>query len=397
MLARGSLVLASIILARQLDTADFAAYGYFQLTVAMLAAYAALGMGVAASRLFAEANAGRSRSTPPLGTLWVLSALTGVLMASVVALIPFSEFSGAPQIPQWLLALGVFSVALGVVPGGAILGLEQYRQASVISLLSASILVGGVVLAAKEKSAVFGMIVLVASSLVQSAGSAILVLRKVGWPELTLSTNFRRSDFARVFWLSAPMFAVSLLAASGSWLVGRIILAGPAEEHGFALYTIGLQWFALALFVPGMISRVLLPVFVKSRFRPASDDAKNLVRRGAMITLGAAVCIALLGSAASPWIAGIYGASYQAEAWALASFLLAAIPSAPANTVGNAIIAGDGQRAWLLISLVSFLVLIVSAKLLAWQGALAGAWAHGISATFITLIALWIARGRGLL
>lgn len=397
MLARGSLVLASIILARQLDTADFAAYGYFQLTVAMLAAYAALGMGVAASRLFAEANDGRSRSNPPLGTLWVLSALTGVLLSSVVALIPFSEFSGAPQIPQWLLALGVFSVALGVVPGGAILGLEQYRQASVISLLSASILVGGVVLAAKEKSAVLGMIVLVASSLVQSAGSAILVLRKVGWPELTLSTNFRRSDFAQVFWLSAPMFAVSLLAASGSWLVGRIILAGPAEEHGFALYTIGLQWFALALFIPGMISRVLLPVFVKSRLRPASDDAKNLVRRGAMITLGAAVCIALLGSAASPWIAGIYGASYQAEAWALASFLLAAIPSAPANTVGNAIIAGDGQRAWLLISLVAFLVLIVSAKLLAWQGALAGAWAHGISATFITLIALWIARGRGLL
>lgn len=397
LLARGSLVVASIILARRLETAEFAAYGYFQLTVAMLAAYAALGMGVAASRFFAEAKHGGARSTPPLGTLWVLSALAGAVLALMVACAPFDIVRGALDIPRWLLALGVFSAALGVVPGGAILGLEQYRQASVISLLSAAVLLGGAVLAAGEKSAVLAMIALVVSSLVQSVGSTVLVLLSVGWSRLVQSANFRRVDLTQVLSLSGPMFAVSLLAASGAWLVGRVILAGPMGERGFALYTIGLQWFALALFVPGMMSRVLLPLFVEARFNPSGIDARLLVRRGAKITLGAAASMAVIGYVASPWLAGLYGESYQAEGWIMVSFLFAAIPSAPANTIGNAIVAGNAQREWLLISLVSFCVLVFSAQVFAWQGALAGAWAHGISATSITILAFFVARTRGLL
>jgi hypothetical protein len=54
LLSRGSLMVAAIILARALPTPAFAAYSYFQMTVSMLAAYAALGLGVTASRYFAE-------------------------------------------------------------------------------------------------------------------------------------------------------------------------------------------------------------------------------------------------------------------------------------------------------------------------------------------------------
>ena len=55
-LSRGSLMLAAILLAREFETSSFAAYSYFQLTISMLATYAAMGLGVAASRFFAEAG-----------------------------------------------------------------------------------------------------------------------------------------------------------------------------------------------------------------------------------------------------------------------------------------------------------------------------------------------------
>lgn len=90
LLERGSLVLVSIILSRMLDTAGFAAYGYFQMTVSMLAAYAAMGLGVTSSKFFAESDQLSPGAMPPLGTLWVLSVLSGLLLALVILLVPSS-------------------------------------------------------------------------------------------------------------------------------------------------------------------------------------------------------------------------------------------------------------------------------------------------------------------
>ena len=121
LLERGSLVLVSIILSRMLATEGFAAYGYFQMTVSMLAAYAAMGLGVTASKFFAESDQQSGDAMPPLGTLWALSVLSGLLMALVVLLVPSSWFESGLNIPSWLLAVGVFVLSLGVIPGGVFL------------------------------------------------------------------------------------------------------------------------------------------------------------------------------------------------------------------------------------------------------------------------------------
>src|SRR5690606_31752242 len=73
---------------------------------------------------------------------------------------------------------------------------------------------------------------------------------------------FRKDIFVSITKFVGPLVFITILAASSSWILGRLILKDYGE-HTFAAYSIGLQWFALALFIPGMISRVVLPRLIR--------------------------------------------------------------------------------------------------------------------------------------
>ena len=392
---RGSLMLATIFLARHLDTTDFATYSYFQLTIAMLATYAALGMGVTASRFFAEVGHERpDRAPPPIGTLWCLSILVSAAFAVAVMGIPANLLNAGLDMPRWLLALGVFVMALGVVPGGAILGLEMFRQSAFVSTLSGLTILIGAWWSATHGSQKAAMAALVAAFLVNSGGNAILVLRKVGVTRLFGSTCLHRQEMGRILGFTGPMLAVSFITGSGAWLLGRMILGGPGGEHAFALYSIGLQWFALALLLPGMLSRVILPRLVRTDTgdKRDTDGSRMLVRRGALMTLIVASGVALVGTVLGPWLLGMYGDKYEVDRWFIAAFMLAAILSAPANLVGNAIVARDGQVRWLYLTLAWLAALLAAGMLSLPMGAWAGAVSQGVAAAVLSTLALVSAR-----
>lgn len=400
LLGRGSLVVASILLARSLETVEFAAYSYFQLTVSMLAAYSALGMGVTASRFFAESGHVSEDRAPPVGTLWVLSVLAGLMLALIVLSLPTHWVDGGLEIPRWLISLGVFVTALGVVPAGGILGLERYRDATLAASAAALIVVIGSLVAGRSGSAVGAMWAFVVASLVQAAGNAFVVVREVGTHRLLALTRFGRPELAKIAGFAGPMTAVTLLSASGAWVVGRIILSGTSGEHEFKLYAIGLQWFSLVLLLPGMVSRVVLPRLVRARLAPETDGGANpkaVIWGGVSASLISAVLVFLAGAPLSPWLWTLYGSNALAGTGLIVAFMFAAIPSAPANTIGNAIVANDAQWHWLLITSAWFVSLIGAAKFLSSLGALGGAIAHGLGSALMLLFAAWIARRRGLL
>lgn len=393
-------MLATIVLARNLDTTAFATYSYFQLTIAMLATYAALGMGVTASRFFAEiGHENVDRDPPPIGTLWWLSVLMATTFAVSVVLIPQSWLDAGFPIPRYLLALGVFVMALGVVPGGAILGLEMYRQSAYVSCVSGLVLLGGAWWAALNGSEKIGMATFVIAFLIKSIGEALLVLRKIGAPRLVVGMSLHRKEVERVLGFAGPMFAVSLLSGSGAWLVGRMILRGPGGEHAFALYSIGLQWFALALLLPGMISRVVLPRLVRTGLtcNQGIGDSRTLVRSGVLMTVLAATAVAIIAIALGPWLLQIYGDKYDAGRWFIAAFMLAAVLGAPANLVGNAIVARDGQVRWFFFTLGWLAALVAVTHFSLSMGAWAGAISQGTAAAVLSTLALLTARKNRLI
>ena len=395
--SRGALILASVILARTLATPSFAAYSYFQLTVSMLATYASMGLGITASRYFAEVGHGRPGQTrPPLGMLCLVSFVISCATFVLVLLLPTAWIAAGLKVPQWLLALGVACTAAGVIPGGAILGLERYREATAISAISGIMMLLSAWWAARYELAVLAMWGLTIAALVQAVGQFAIAVRVVGWSGLRVEPGKCASEIRQIFEFAGPMLLVSLMAASGSWIVGRIILDMGGGAHAFSLYTIGLQWFALSLVIPGMISRVVLPRLVRTSHEEAGHAQRRLVRTGALLSTTAAAGMAVVGAAFGPYLMLMYGANYHAGRWFIGAFMGAAIFSAPANTLGNAIVARDGQRSWLAVTFVWLVVLLLAAVSASGFGAWSGALAQALGALTLAGLAFVVARRRGL-
>lgn len=395
--SRGSLVLAAVLLARSVETQSFASYSYFQLTISMFAAYAALGLGSAASRLFAEAGAQGSGGPPPLGTLWALSLAMAFVAFLAVLAAPAGWMSAGLDIPRWLLALGVLALALQVVPGGGVIGLEKYREAAGNAAVAGAITLAGAVSAAALHDARVAMWGIVVSSLAQTIGDTRVVVRTMGLRMIKETASLRAGDVRRVLGISGPMFLVSMMAGSGSWIVGRLLLRGSVSPHEFALFTIGLQWFAMGLVLPGVFARVLLPRLVKiASVGSAAADARRMVRAAVWSTTGAATAMALAGLVAGPWVIQLYGARYSSGTWVIAAFMGAAIITAPANSLGSAILARNGQWVWLMLTALWLAVLIAAGILLRPLGAVGGGVTYAVAYGTLTCGAFLVARRRRL-
>lgn len=382
-------MLVAIILARALPTADFAAYSYFQMTVAMIGAYAALGLGTTASRFFAEVGHEEKKdSTKPLGALWSISAIVSLVAGLMVLAVPASWLNANLAVPQWLMAAGVAVTALGVVPGGAILGLEQYRAATVISFLYGAVLIIAALMVARQQAPVLAMVAFVLGAFVQAAGQFAIVLRCVGWKRISERFFFNKRDIVDILHFAGPMFLVTLMCASGSWLVGRIILHGINGTHNFALYSIGLQWYSLALLLPGMVSRVVLPRIIRISKEEDCEEPAKIVRFGIFSSSLAGSIVTMVAVSVGPFIGSMYGILYEVDRLFIAAYMGAALFSAPTNTIGNAILAYDKQLFWLKNTTLWFIFLLFTAFFLGkfdtghWLGCIS----HAVSgATLLTV------------
>ena len=398
-LARGTLVVSAMILARAFDTSSFAAYSYFQLTISMLTSCTAMGMGVTASRYFAELTAKKYEGAkPPLGTLCLLSVLLAFMAGSIVLILPDGVLSANVAVPRSLMALGVVVLSLNIVPAGAVLGLERYRDAALVSGLSAVITLAIISYAATIRSPVMGMMAIVIGGLIQFLAQTLLIVREVGLAVLKQTISPKK--VISILGFAGPMFGVSILAASGTWIVGRLILASQEGEYSFSLYVIGMQWFSLAMLLPGIFSRVVFPILVRyaiSEMSELRDQSIKLLRTTSLAAIGSAAIITLFIAFLSPWLVQLYGATFDSASMILVAFSAIAIISAPANIIGNALVVRDNQNLWFVFTLAASAMLIVSCYFSIEMGAWAGVIALTLSSGTLTTLAFSAARSRNLI
>ena len=377
--SKGGVLLATVLLARSLPTSAFAACSYFFLTVSMAAAYASLGLGVTTSRIVAEGDRRDPDRLPAaLGALLLLSLLGLLSAAALLAALPPAWVTAGLPVPRGLLAAGVAVTALGAVPEGAVLGAERYRAALAVSLACAAVMVLCAWQAARSGTPAPAMAGFVSAAALKAAGHGVVAARAIRWSDVARVALPNPSALRGVLRVAGPLFLVSLMSASGSWLVGRIILSVDDGEPAFALYSIGLHWFSIAMWLPGLLSRVILPRLVQTA-RGARGEARALVRRAVALSASISAAGALSALVAGPWLLAFYGPQYAPHGMLIAAYMGAALLHASTNTFASAIIADDGQADWLAYTAVHFAVLISTAGAAAaigldvWTGAAARA------------------------
>ena len=392
-------MVASIILTNMLPTSGFAAYSYFQLTVSMLAAYASMGLGITAAKYFAEYSRHNLNTAPPLGTLWVISVAFGLMMAVGVLFVPKSLIGASLGIHSWLFAVGIFALCFSILPTAGIVGLEKFKAGTLSSAISSVVIVLGSLLAGALGSASMAMLFFVLSSLVHSVVNCWIIFRNIGIKRVVSSVDLRKDKVRDIFRFAAPMAVVTLLTSSATWIMGRILLSQGNGAYQFSLYAIGLQWLSLALFLPGMITRVIFPKFVKTRREDCEErgQTKVLMRSGILYASLSGLIVCLLVALFGPLLINLYGEQYTGQRWLLLLFVVASLPLAPTGSIGNAIIANEGQNAWLLITMVWFSFLMVIAWLLRDMGAVGMAVSYGICGLLMFSMAYLYARNRKLI
>jgi len=395
---RGSIVLASMLLARSLATNEFAKFGLFQISVTMIASYGQLGMGVAASRFFAETGTDRSvagSASHVCGAILLVNFIAACAGAVFVLVAPLGWVTTRADLPSGVLALGVAAAIFSAGPSGAIVGLERFRAGASAGLLSALVMIVGSLWAASVGSVVCALWAFVSAQLVQTAVEMVILVRTVGWRSL-LCRNELPQSLRMAFGFSGPMILVSMLVSLGNWVLGVAILNGNGGTHGFAVFTIGMQWYGLGLFVPGMMSRVLMPRLVRVRNTDSSEASKTL-KQGLVISILSASLICVFGLLFSRELAGLYGVTYKDEHIVMAAFLIAAMVAAPTTSIGNSIVARDGQRVWLALTFAWFLCISLGSWFGAEWSAAGGALCLIASASVLAALAAISARRMGCL
>lgn len=391
LLGRGVLMISAIFLAKYMVSKDFALYSYYQMTVTMIASYASLGLGLAASKYYAEHSNENEKNKKIINSLSNISIYAAFFIAFLILVLPEKNIFHQFDIPIYIFTLTILFLVLNIVPNGAVMGLERYKILTIISFISSLVFLIGVFI-----SIYFGNIYIIIyfylfSLIFQYFGQRFVIL-----DILPFNTNFKLDVkvFRDIIKFIGPMFFVSIISAFSIWIMGRTIL-NKLDEFSFAVYAIGLQWFSLALFLPGMISRVILPMVIRNQENNAD---KEILKMASIVALIFSILISLFLFLFIDLIIGFYGGKYYEYKNFILFFVIVSLFYAPANTLGNAIVAKVGSSAWFYITVI-WMIFLLSIFFIGIRigGLYSIIYAHGFASFIMLLISFIICKKKGIL
>jgi O-antigen/teichoic acid export membrane protein len=370
-LARGLSVVASIAVARMLGKVGFGELGIIQSTLLNLSVFTSHGLGLTAIKYVSEL---RYKDPARAGRILTLSGVVASVGGGLIALalaLSSSWFAqrilAAPHLAGLLRigALLVFFSAMNGAQNGALAGFEAFRKIAQVNLIAGllnfPLMIGGAWFAGVE-GAVYGLVV--------SSAAGWLITHRA------LRIEARRANVHFVFQGIWTEFSVlrsySLPALLSSVLYGPVGLAcsvmlvnQPDGYPQMAVFNATNQWFAMVMFLPALVSQVVLPMFSESVSKDDTAGTNKILSLAARTNAAIVIPLVFVASLASPWILSLYGKGY-ADYWA--TFVVSLVTAGVLALVSpwaEVLNAGKVQwpmfvlnLAWGMISLVgmSFLV-----------------------------------------
>jgi O-antigen/teichoic acid export membrane protein len=278
----------------------------------------------------------------------------------------------APALADQLRLGGVLALlsALAAVQSGMLVGFKAFRDMATANFLggiaSAALLAAGAYRAGVD-GALVGLGVALALRMLLNY---LLIRRAMGRHGLRMRWSLPRAELPLLWRFSLPSVLTMALWSLGSWIASALLVRQPDGLAEMGLLAAANQWFSVLMFVPGVLTQVLLPTYSERLAGDRPAEAGNLALRSALIiTLCIAPVVGLL-MALSPWIATLYGPEFANGGAVFAVAFLAAAATAPHGALTNYLVAR--QRMWMRlgINLLWAAALVGGAAVLVQRGAL---------------------------
>lgn len=378
LLSRGTIVLCGVLVAKFFNVESFTSYSFFVLTITTIAIYSTVGLGVTATKFYAQLD---EKKNTPIISLWLLN-LVLALIGSLVFYIFFLYIVPIDlNINKFLMVLIIFFTGLDVYNLNALIGLEKYKSLAKISVSSSIINFLFLFLSIYKNNIIFSMYGLLIATLFQFLFGLFTLLQYLDNKSLYNKIKIHISDFNIILSSMGPLIFVSIISASGTWVIGRLILSD--SNKNFASFSIGMQWYSLALFIPTMVSRVLLPFLIKSK-----KNNTKLIFNNCYLVGFFCLFTSFLSYISYPFINNFYGDQYNLHPFLIPSYLLAAAIGASSNILGNFIISRNKEIQWLYLVGVTFLIVLISCFLFKDYGEWMGSISLGVGSLVLVLCSI---------
>lgn len=310
---RSSGLIASIILSRLLSKEVFGEFSIVQSTILTLGVLAGFGTGLTATKHIAETfRTDPERTGRILALSIILAIVFGCLITFLLLLSAHkiaSQVLAAPNL-AYLLRLASISILASALSGaqsGALAGFEEFGVLSRVNIytgvinvvaLTIGVMLGGIV------GALWGVNIAAAGSCYLGAIALNSVCKKMGIvPDYTHCMQ----EWLVMWRFSLPTMLANALVMTVTWICNAMLVRQDGGFAEMATYNIVTQWRQLALFLPGIVGQVFLPVMSSQKLDGGQYAMKSkYLKINLIIAIPILFCMSIL----SPFIMALYGENY---------------------------------------------------------------------------------------
>jgi O-antigen/teichoic acid export membrane protein len=403
-ISRGLMLAAWILVARMLGKTSYGELGMIQSTVGMFGVFAGFGLGLTATKYVAEyRQSDPDRAGRIIGLSGIFTMASGALIA--LGLFIFAPWLAehtinAPHLAGMLRisAVMLFVSALNGAQTGALAGFEAFKTIAYVNLfvglISFPILIIG---------AYFGGLTGAVWAMTINLGVNWLInhlaLRKESHRYRVPFTFKQCTRELSILWkFSLPAVLAGAMVGPANWACGALLVNQPNGYDEMGIFSAANQWYAMMLFLPGMLSGVVLPVL--SERLGARDKKQSMKIIGFAIKMNALLVLpfVFMASIASPYIMNLYGEGFRSGWPTLVVVLLTAGILALETSVGQIVAASGKMWFGFAMNFGWALAFVLSTIILLDLGALGLATARAISytlhAVWVSAFAIWLILKR---
>jgi O-antigen/teichoic acid export membrane protein len=390
-ISRGLMLAAGVLVARMLGKTGYGELGMIQSTVGMFGVFAGFGLGLTATKHVAEyRQSNPDRAGRIIGLSGLVAMLTGGLMA--LGLFIFAPWLAehtinAPQLAG-VLRIGtliLFTSALNGAQTGALSGFEAFRTIAYVNLfvglISFPILVCGTYF-----GGLTGAVWALAINLGVNWLLNHLALRKEA-RRYNVPFTFRNcSRELSILWkFSLPAVLAGSMVGPVNWICTALLVNQPDGYGEMGIFNAANQWYAMLMFLPGLLGQVVLPVLSERLGQKETNQSMKTmvlaIKANALLVLP----LVLLASIVSPYIMGLYGEGFKSGWPTLVVVLLTTGLLAVQTPVGQIIAASGKMWIGFAMNIGWALIFILGTLLLVDKGALGLATARAVGYIFHTI------------
>lgn len=367
-LSQGLMLVASIVVARILGKTEFGELGIIRSTVNMFTVFAGFGLGLTATKYIAEF---KIKDKDKVGRIIGLTSLFAGVTGGVIAvfLLVFAPFLAEKTINAAhlvneirLSAFILFFSSLNGAQTGVLAGFESFKiiaKVNIISVILAfPIQIGFTFVFGLPGSVIgFGLNFLILWVL-----NFIAVRRESFKFGITIQFKKALKEWPILYKFSLPALFSGLMVSPIIWACNAMLVNEPKGFDEMAMFSAANQWKSAILFVPVVLSQIVLPLFSGSTDR---QQFMRILKLNVIINFIISLIMAIGISLFSSLIMNTYGKDFADGNIILIVLAFSTVLISINGVVGQAI-AGKGKMwigfifnsIWGAILLISTFILL---------------------------------------